>query len=61
MTFDETPTKFWNKGEYEPLDPSTLEDKMQAHALHCPYGGQISTIATSDNRIIFEGPTQDFS
>jgi len=37
MTHDQTNTKFWYHGEYEPLDSNTLEDKLEQHTLHCPY------------------------
>ena len=37
MTYDQSNTKFWYHGEYEPLDKATLEDKLAQHTLHCPY------------------------
>lgn len=35
MTFDNSPSKFWYHGEYEPLDMATVEEKLESHDLHC--------------------------
>jgi len=61
MTFDQTETKFWNNGEYEPLDACTLEEKLEAHALHCPFGVQFSMVGFPSNEIIFQGNTQEYN
>ena len=37
MTYDETDTKFWYNGEYKLLNQTMLSDKLDAHALHCPF------------------------
>jgi hypothetical protein len=37
MTHDESSTKFWHNGEYEPLDVKTLQYKLGQHKAHCPY------------------------
>ena len=38
MTHDQSETKFWYHGEYEHLDPMPLDEKIDAHATHCPFG-----------------------
>ena len=35
MTFNQSATKFWYNGEYESLDMLSLEEKLEAHELHC--------------------------
>ena len=37
MTHDESATKFWHHGEYELLDGTTLQYKLEQHSVHCPY------------------------
>ena len=37
MTYDETDTRLWCHGEYEPLNKSSLHDKLEQHNMHCPY------------------------
>ena len=37
MTYDQTSTKLWYHGEYEPLDRSTLREKLTNHETHCQY------------------------
>ena len=37
MTYDESGLKFWLHGEYEPLNKSSLHDKLEQHDKHCPY------------------------
>ena len=37
MTYDESETRVWFHGEYEPLDNNTLEEKLSQHKSHCPY------------------------
>ena len=37
MTYDETDTRLWYHGEYEPLNKSSLHDKLKQHDTHCPY------------------------
>ena len=37
MTHDQSKTKFWYHGEYEPLALNTLEDKLEQHKTHCPF------------------------
>ena len=37
MTYDESGLKFWLHGEYEPLNKSSLHDKLEQHDIHCPY------------------------
>ena len=37
MTYDETDTRLWCHGEYEPLNKSSLHDKLEQHDKHCPY------------------------
>ena len=46
MTHDETGWKCWKNGEYNKLDPKTLEYKLQQHTLHCPYKGTSNEINT---------------
>jgi hypothetical protein len=59
MTHDETETKFWYNGEYESLDPMTLDEKLLAHATHCPFGVQFAAAAFSDSTIVYEQNTLD--
>ena len=44
MTHDETGWKCGKNGEYNKLDPKTLEYKLQQHTLHCPYKGTSNEI-----------------
>ena len=37
MTHDLSETKFWYNGEYEPLDHVSLDQKLDQHAMHCPF------------------------
>lgn len=37
MTHDESNTRFWYHREYEPVNYTNLEEKLQQHTLHCPY------------------------
>ena len=37
MTHDRSETKFWYNGEFESLDPISLDEKLDAHARHCPF------------------------
>ena len=37
MTFDHSNTKKWYNGEYKLLNQTMLSDKLDAHALHCPF------------------------
>ena len=46
MTHDESGWKCWKNGEYNKLDPKTLEYKQQQHTLHCPYKGTSNEIKT---------------
>ena len=44
MTHDESGWKCWKNGEYNKLDPKTLDNKLQQHILHCPYKGTSNEI-----------------
>jgi|TARA_R110002020_G_scaffold46539_23_gene132419 hypothetical protein len=44
MTFDQSPSKFWYHGEYEPLDILSVEEKLKAHDLHCSVNANIKEV-----------------
>lgn len=60
MTYDLSGTKFWYNGEYEALDPITLDEKLDSHALHCPFKVEFSATSFPSNEIIFQGTTEDY-
>ena len=60
MTHDLSDTKYWFNGEYEPLDPMTLDEKLDAHALHCPFKVYFSAASFPSNKIIFQATTEDY-
>lgn len=60
MTHDLSETKFWYDGEYEPLDPASLDEKLNAHALHCPFSTVFSAASFSSDQIIYSATTEDF-
>ena len=49
MTYDESETKFWYHGEYEPIDMETLGTKLESHRAHCPFNSELSMIGASSN------------
>ncbi len=46
MTYDESETKFWFHGEYEPLNIGSVEEKLEQHAAHCPYGEAVVALSS---------------
>ena len=52
MTHDQSDTKFWFNGEYEPLDMETVHEKLDQHSLHCIFDSKISTYAIGDSSTI---------
>ena len=48
MTHDQSKTKFWYHGEYEPLALNALEDKLEQHKTHCPFSKSLVEVATVD-------------
>ena len=48
MTYDQSDTKFWYHGEYEPLALNTLEYKLEQHKTHCPFSNSLVEVATVD-------------
>ena len=59
MTHDLSETKFWYNGEYEPLDLVSLDEKLDAHALHCPFGIQFSVASFPSDNITYSATTAD--
>ena len=59
MTHDLSETKFWYNGEYEPLDEMALDEKLRAHAVHCPFGIEFSAASFPSDEIIYSGTTAD--
>lgn len=57
MTHDQTETKFWHHGEYDPLNAATLEEKLEAHATHCPFGTQFAAAAFADSTVMYQQNT----
>jgi hypothetical protein len=60
MTHDQSEMKFWYHGEYEELDPISLDEKIDAHAAHCPFGIEFSVAAFSSDHIIYSCTTEDY-
>jgi|6_EtaG_2_1085325.scaffolds.fasta_scaffold38670_4 hypothetical protein len=60
MTYDESETKFWYHGEYEELDPMTLDEKLDQHARHCPFGVKFSAASFPSTQIIFTDNTENY-
>jgi len=44
MTYDQSDSKFWFNGEYEPLDSDQISDKLRMHELHCPIGTNVGEL-----------------
>ena len=61
MTHDLSETKFWYNGEYELLDRMTLDEKLDAHAVHCPYGEVLSAAAFPSDQIVYSATTADIN
>ena len=59
MTHDLSETKFWYNGEYELLDRMELDEKLDAHALHCPFGITFSAASFPSDQIIYSATTAD--
>ena len=59
MTHDNSETKFWYNGEYEQLDPVSLDQKIDAHAKHCPFGVAFSAASFPSDEIIYSATTAD--
>ena len=60
MTHDQSETKFWYNGEYECLDPISLDEKIEAHATHCPFGVEFAAASFPSSHIIYSGTTEDY-
>ena len=60
MTHDLSETKFWYNGEYEPLDEATIDEKLDAHATHCPFKTVFSAASFPPNDVMFQGTTEDY-
>lgn len=60
MTHDSIETKFWYHGEYEDLNPLELDEKLEAHAKHCPFGVVFSAASFPPNGYVFRATTEDF-
>ena len=60
MTHDQSDTKFWYNGEYEPLDMSTVHEKLDQHSLHCIFDSEISTYAIGSNSPVYVSTTEDY-
>ena len=61
MTHDLSETKFWYNGEYEPLDLVSLDEKLGAHALHCPFGVQFSVASFPSSDYNYVATTADYA
>ena len=59
MTHDLSETKFWYNGEYEPLDRMALDEKIDAHAVHCPFRVVFSAASFPSDEIIYSATTAD--
>jgi hypothetical protein len=60
MTHDKSETKFWYHGEYEQLDPMSLDEKIDAHAIHCPFGIIFSAASFPSNDYIYTSTTAGY-
>ena len=47
MTYDQSETKFWYHGEYEPLALETIESKLEQHQTHCPFSKSLVAAGTA--------------
>lgn len=59
MTHDLSETKFWYNGEFESLDPISLDQKLDAHARHCPFNVEFSA-ASFPPAPYYVGTTEDY-
>ena len=59
MTHDLSETKFLYNGEYESLDSASLDQKLDDHRLHCPFGVEFSEASFPSDQIIYSGTTAD--
>jgi hypothetical protein len=60
MTHDQSETKFWYHGEYEQLDPISLDEKIDAHAQHCPFGVTFSAASFPLHDYYYIATTADY-
>jgi hypothetical protein len=61
MTHDQSETKFWYHGEYEQLDSISLDEKIDAHAKHCPFGITFSAASFPSSDYIYTSTTEDYT
>ncbi len=47
MTHDQSESKFWYHGEYDPLALNTLETKLVEHKMHCPFSKLLVAAGTA--------------
>ena len=60
MTHDQSDTKFWYNGEYEPLDMKTVHEKLDQHSLHCIFDSKVSTYAVGSSSTIHVSTTEEY-
>ena len=60
MTHDQSDTKFWYNGEYEPLNMETVHEKLDQHSLHCIFDSKISTYAVGSSSTIHVATTEEY-
>ena len=60
MTHDQSDSKFWYNGEYEPLDMETVHEKLDQHSLHCIFDSKISTYAVGSTSTIHVATTEEY-
>ena len=60
MTHDKSETKFWFHDEYEELDPIILDEKIDQHARHCPFGIKFAASSFPSDQIIFTDNTENY-
>ena len=60
MTYDQSDTKFWYHGEYEPLNFNTLHNKLDQHSLHCIFDSTISTYAMGNSQALHVTTTEEY-
>ena len=47
MTYDQSESKFWYHGEYEPLALETIQSKLEQHQTHCPFSKSFVAAGTA--------------
>ena len=60
MTHDNSETKFLYNGEYEQLDPVSLDEKIDAHEKHCPFGVVFSAASFPSDHVVYSRTTEDY-